>query len=228
MQTLTNNYELIEKGITAREEKNYALAFDLFTQAEEYPELVGVSYYEQAVTYWRLKNNICAKRLLGQAIGIDPSATPIRLFLADLLLDEENYDEAEKVAQEVLRLDPTEGYAHQVMLRCYHEEGDSEAEYNYYRDILPKFSDDLNILYNFAFFLISSSEYRDDKFLTEALEILYRAQNEGLEDESLEYHIGKTYLLMKENKKCVEHLKIFLENRRADNLTACLWVTILC
>jgi tetratricopeptide (TPR) repeat protein len=217
MDTLTVSENLIEQGIKARNNRDYPLALDIFDKAEAYPELLTQAYFEQAVTYSVLRNYTCAKKLLYLLLELDPKATNPLVFLADLLIDEANYDEAERLIRKAIHDDPTYTYALSAMVRLYEEKGDYEAEYNFFREVIPQFNNDLELLYNFSFFLISCPAYRNDKLLTEALENLYRVQKKGLEDDSLEYHIGKAYLLLKENEKCVEHLKLFLDNRRAKN-----------
>ncbi len=220
MENYPNTKDLIEQGIEARNNKDYSQALDLLDQAEAYPELLSQAYFEQAVTYAELRNYTSAKKLLYSLLEMDPKAISPQSFLADLLIDEGEYDEAERLIRKAIHDEPKFTYSFSQMVRLFEAKEDYEAEYTFFREVLPFYDDDLELLYNFSFFVITYPNYRDQKHLTEALQYLKQVQDAGLDDNSLDYHIGKTYFLLGDNEKCVEYLERYLDDRRKSNPNA--------
>ena len=217
MNTLPEHYELIIQGITARDEKDFSKALELLSNAEEYSELRAVAYYEQGVTYFTMNNFVCSKRLLNMAIEQNPSSVPFRLFLADMFVDENNYQEAQECVEKALQLDPTCTYAHQVMLRMLSEKDGPEGEYNYFRKALTEYNNDLELLYDFSFLIINTPSFRSKDLLREALGNLLKIKERGFDDESLDYHIGKVYFLLCEDEKSIEYFEAYLKERKLDD-----------
>lgn len=156
-----------------------------------------------------------AEKLYQKSLALNPFSSLTLSYLAQLRMDQERYEEAQKLFEEIYRLNPKALWAQKAadtaklspilkMISQEEKQGNLEQTEQLFEQVLTEFPEDGDNYIRFAKF------YRDHKLYPKAVEILRRGISVKPDYTNLYIALGHDLMLMGEGEQSLQALKTAL------------------